>query len=647
MFVSSSPARHARRLVIPAFAGLAFATVSLEGAVPSAPSAILEGAAPSAPSDAVHLEPYLTTATRSPAAPQTIGSAVDSFSASDFAQRQITSVADALISTPGAAVMQSGGPGSVASVFMRGANSNQTLFLVDGIRFNDPNTDYQVFLGGGSLGAHDRLEIARGPQSTLYGAEAIGGVVSLRMDHGTGAPTSAIAAEAGSFATFSGAVAAQGSAGANAWNLSLNGAHSENDRPNNDFERENVALRLDRSLNETAAVGATLRWFHGQLGSPGDRFTNDPNNRETESNLLATAFADFKFAPAWTAHVILGGQDRRYVNDMPAPNPPYDSPSARTTITNRRGVIDAQTTFTGVERNRITAGVTSEEEQTRDNGFGAIDRRQTLLAVFAEDEFSPIDAVTVTAGLRHDRFNTFGHATTGRATIAWLPIPKTLKLRASYGTGFRSPSFLDLYGQDAYYVGNPTLRPERARGYDAGADYYLPNGRGTLSATWFQTDFRDLIEYDFTVFPSTVVNVGKARTRGVELSGRTLLSKTLEASLSYTYLQALSLDSAPRTELLRRPRHQVSADLHNDFGGGFTAGAGVLYIGHRADVDAQTFATITDPDYAIVRVYAAWQVTANVTVKARLENALNRHYEPVNGYPALGLGAFGAVEYRF
>lgn len=635
MFVSSSPARFARRLAIRAIAFVAFAAVSLEGA------------APSAPSDAVQLAPYITAATRSPAAPQTIGSAVDAYSASDFAERQITSVADALISMPGAAIMPSGAPGSAASVFMRGANSNQTLFLVDGIRFNDPNTDYQVFLGGGSIGARDRLEIARGPQSTLYGAEAIGGVVSLRLDRGAGVPTTTLAAEAGTFETFSGAVAAQGSAGANAWNLSLNGAHSENDRPNNSFERENVALRLDRSLSETAAVGATLRWFHGKLGSPGDRFTNDPNNRETESNLLATAFADLKFGPAWTAHVIFGGQDRRYVNDMPAPNPPYDSPSARTTITNRRGIIDAQTTFTGVERNRVTAGVTTEEEQTRDNGFGAIDRRQTLLAVFAQDEFTPIDSLTLTAGLRHDRFNTFGHATTGRATIAWLPVPKKLKLRASYGTGFRSPSFLDLYGQDAYYAGNPALRPEHARGYDAGIDYYLPNQKGTLSATWFETDFRDLIEYNFSVFPSTVVNIGKARTRGVELSGRARLSPTLEASVSYTYLEALSLDSALRTELLRRPRHQVSADLHNYFGGGFTAGAGVLYIGHRADVDAQTFATITDPDYTVVRVYGAWQITPNVTVKARLENALNRRYEPVNGYPALGLGAFGGVECRF
>src|SRR5207253_1870717 len=160
----------------------------------------------------------------------------------------------------------------------------------------------------------------------------------------------------------------------------------------------------------------------------------------------------------------------------------------------------------------------AEGNHTRNTGFGNINKKQGLLAVFAQDEFSPADNVHFTAGLRDDDFDTFGRATTGRATAAWLVVPKTLKLRASYGTAFRSPSFLDLYGQSAFYTGNPNLRPERARGGDAGADYYFAQGRGTLSATWFQTDFTDLIAStpDFR----SEINIQRARTHGVEFSAR-------------------------------------------------------------------------------------------------------------------------------
>jgi vitamin B12 transporter len=595
----------------------------------------------------IALDPFITTATRTPAAPETIGSAVTTLSSADLARQQITSLSDALATTAGAPDMSSGAPGSVTALYLRGSNSKHTLFLVDGLRLNDPNTDYLAFLGGASLSPNERIDVVRGPQSTLYGSDAIGGVIAVSQLKGSGAPTAFASAEVGSFGTRSATLAGQGSAGANSWNASANAGRTDNDRPANAFEFANVSVRLDRQLTAAAAVGATLRYFHGRLQLPGDRFTNDPNDRNTEDNVLATAFADLKLAPNWNAHVILGGQDRRFVNETPAPNPPYFSPAASNVIVNRRGVLDAQTTFTGFERHRVTAGTTGELHQTRNNGFGAIDHHQDLLALFVQDEVSVTDALFATAGLRSDWFDTFGRVTTGRAALAWVAIPRTLKLRASYGTGFRAPSFLDLYGQDRYYVGNQNLDPERARGIDAGVDYYLPESRGVLSATWFQTDFTNLIDYDFMVFPSTAVNVGRARTRGVEVSARIELPAQFGASLSYTFLDAQALAATGHTRLLRRPRHQFSADLHRDFGAGLTGGAGVLYVGRRADVDASTFLTVTDPDLATVRVYAAWQATSRLALKARLENALNRRYELVNGYPARRFGAFASVEYRF
>lgn len=588
---------------------------------------------------ATPLAPFVTTATRTPAEPQTIGSVVDVISANDLAREQITSLAQALGGVAGAPHFSSGATGAVNSLFLRGSNSNQTLFLIDGLRSNDPNTDYNVLLGGACVGACDSLEVAHGPQSTLYGGEAVGGVISLRAQRGAGEPTATLSAEAGSFGTVQGALAAQGERGANAWSVSLEGGRTENERPNNYFNSTNTALRFDHKVNERASVGGTLRWFYGDYGDPGDRYTNDPDNYETESNLLATAFADVKFADAWTAHATLGGQDRRFV----AYTPRVGRVTGITVVRNRRAVLDTQTTYTGIERQRLTAGFTAEANTTRNTGFGNIDKRQGLFAVFAEDEFSPVDDVYLTGGLRDDDFDTFGRATTGRATAAWLVAQRSVKLHASNGTAFRSPSFLDLYGQSAFYHGNPNLHPEKARGWDAGADYYFAQKRGVLSATWFSTDFTDLIAStpDF----SSEINIQKARTRGAELSAQGNLPNAFTLRASFTYLEAQNLTT--NTRLLRRPRQAGSLNAWHDFGGGISAGAGVTFAAHRRDVNAKTFANIDAEDYTVTRLYAAWQATPQLTLKVRFENLLDEKYEEVNGYPALGFGAFGGVEWKF
>jgi vitamin B12 transporter len=597
--------------------------------------------APAQPGATVQLPALVTTATRTLAEAETIGSAVELISAADLARRQVSSFGGALGAATGAPLFASGAMGAASSLFLRGANSNQTLFLVDGVRLNDPNTDYQLFLGGACVSACDSLEIAHGPQSTLYGGEAVGGVVSLRAQRGAGAPAGQVSFEAGSFGTAQGAIAAQGERGATAWNFSAQGGHTDNERANNSFDSTNVTLRLDRRVSDRMSVGGTARWFHGAYGDPGDRFTDDPDNGEREDNVLATVFADVKPAPAWTARIVFAGQDRRFVSE----NPHTNGSTQVTVVKNRRGVLDAQSTFTGWERHRVTAGVTAEANHTRNTGFGDIDRKQKLLAVFVQDEFSPSDDVYLTAGLRDDDFDTFGRAMTGRATAAWLVARRALKLRASYGTAFRSPSFLDLYGKSAFYAGNPNLRPERARGWDAGVDWYVANRRGTVSATWFETRFHDLIAFDFAAFPSTVRNIEEAQTRGVELAAQFSVAGSFEARASYTYLEAENLTQ--RARLLRRPRHGGTVDVWREFGGGLSAGAGVSFAAQREDVDAQTFATIDAEDYTVVRVYGAWRASERLAFKGRVENLLNENYEEVNGYPALGVGAFAGVEWKF
>jgi vitamin B12 transporter len=589
-------------------------------------------------SEPVQLDEVMVTATRTPERLSALGSSVDVISGEELAREQIGSLRGALGGMP---LFASGAPGAASSLFLRGANSNQTLFLMDGLRLSDPNTDYAVFLGGASVLASDSIEIARGPQSTLYGGEAVGGIVALRTLKGEGAPSELVTIEGGSFGTMQGSINAQGTRDAWAYNASVQGGHAANQRPNNAFTGTTYAVRLDRQASGQLALGATLRGFIGTYGSPGNRFTNDPDNQEREQNQLATLFAEYTVSPVWSGRVLLGGQDRRFVSKNPTPG----QPTQTTVVKNCRGVLDWQNTLALGAKHRLTAGLTAERNHTRNNGFGDINKQENLLAFFAQDEWTPADNLFLTAGLRSDDHDTFGRVTTGRITAAWLPVPERLKLRASYGTGFRSPSFLDLYGQNSYYQGNPRLQPERVHGWDTGIDVYLPHQRGTVSATWFDTRYHDLIVYDFSVFPGTTANIDQARTRGLELSAQKHLPGAWETRMAYTYLEADNLTQ--HTRLLRRPRQRLSADIWRRLGGGLSIGAGVLHVAKRQDVEAQTFATIDAPDYTVTRFYAAWAVNDRVTVTARVENLLDEHYEEVNGYPALGASVFAGFEMRF
>jgi vitamin B12 transporter len=603
-------------------------------------AALWAGSAYSQTDQDSQLGSFVVIATRTPDDIRTLGSAVDLITSADLARQQITSPAAALGGIPGAPLFPNGAVGADASIFTRGSDSDQTLFLVDGIRLNDANTDYAVFLGGARLGATDTIEVARGPQSTLYGSEAVGGVISIQAQKGSGEPSGSVEIEAGSFDTVSASLDAQGSEGRWAWSVSASGGHTANDRPNNDFDDADLVLRLDRDLSAAASVGATLRGFEGKYGDPGDIYTNDPYAYETESNWIGTVFADFHPASDWTAHVIVGGQDRRYLSFDESPGVFSDT----TVVQNRRGVLDAQATFSGLADQKVTAGVTGEAETTQDDGYGDIDQRQTFFAAFAEDEWHPVSSTYLTGGLRYDDFDTFGSSITGRATAAWLTPGKAIKLRASYGTGFNAPSFLELYGVATGYSGNPDLKPERSRGGDAGVDFYLPKGAGSISATWFRNDYSNLIVYDFSVYPGTTANVGRSRTDGVELEAKLNLAAGFELHVSYTYLNADDITDGIR--LLRRPRNSGSADLWRDFGRGWSAGAGVQVVADRQDVDAQTFLTVDDPNYTVVRIYGEWRATPRLALKARVENALDEKYQPVNGYPALGLGVFGQVDWK-
>ncbi len=599
--------------------------------------------APAEPAE--QLAPFITTATRVPVSFAQLASAGAVVTAADLAARQQYDLLSALGTQPGLPSATTGQTGGVTSLFTRGSNSNHTLILVDGIRFNDANTEYFNLIGGTMIGAQERIEIVRGPQSSLYGGEALGGVIALRQDRGTGSGGGAASVEGGSFGTANATLSSQAQSGPSAYAFSLAAGRTDNDRPDNAFTHANFALRLDRDLGPAASLGATVRGYQGRYESPGDRFTNDPNNTDREQIVLATVFADLRPAADWNLHLILGGQYRDLESDNPLPNPPYATPASDTYNRTRRVVFDGQSTWTGLAGHRVTIGTTADHSATRNTGFGDIDRSESLLAFFAQDELKLGEQLFLTVGLRNDHYGTFGNAATGRAAVAWNAVPRQLKLRASYGTAFRPPSFLDLYGTSAYYVGNPAIGPEKSKGWDVGFDLTLPDRQGLLAVTYFDSRYDNLIDYDFMVFPATVRNIGRARSHGLETSLQLNLASHTRFELAHTWLEANNDVTGQR--LLRRPRNQLGADLRQEISPAFTLGAGVTVVMDREDVDAATYLTVNGENFTVARIYAAWRVRPDLDVRVRLENALGEKYEAVNGFPSPGRAGYVGLDWRF
>lgn len=601
-----------------------------------------------ATNDTTVLEPVVVSATRTPVPASQLGSAVTVITPEETARRQLSSLTATLNGAAGTPI-QTGATGGFTSLFIRGANSLQSLFVVDGIRASDSNALYGNFLGGAGVMATDRIEVVRGPQSTMFGADAIGGVMSIGMQRGDGAPESSAFLEAGSFGSFRSTLSSEGETGANAYNAAVTGLTTRNDRENNDFETLTGAVRVDHRINNAINIGGTVRAVRGVFGSPGAEVgfgSNDPDNEERETNALATTFAEFTPSDDWSGRVTLGGQNRELVSEDPGAG-------SKTRTRTHRGVLDAQATYSGLDTHRLTVGGTGEWQRFDSDGFASPSAHSIDGAVFAQDEWTPVERWFFTAGVRHDELESFGGRTTGRVTGAWQALPERLKLRGSYGTGFRAPSFLELYGlaPDPFgdYVGNPDLKPEKARGWDLGVDYSLPNQRGTVGLAYFRNDYRDLIN-GFVFVPGapsffTAENVGKARSQGVEFSAELRVTETLRAGGTYTYTDAQDLSAGVR--LLRRPRHAATLDVWNDFGGGFSAGVGATFAADMRDVDAATFARIDGEDYVVARFYAAWAVNDRLTLKARVENLFDEDYAAVNGFPSLGIGAFAGAEWRF
>lgn len=575
-------------------------------------------------------ESVVVTATSVPEEEKEVGSAITVITRQEIETGEKTLVSDLLRSVPGLNVVQSGTPGAVTSLFTRGTNSTQTLVLIDGARMNSP------YFAGYDWSAMttdnvERIEIVRGPFSALYGSDAIGGVVQIFTRPGEQGVSGRATGEVGNQGQGQGSAFVSVGEGPFLATGSFRYAAFDGDRPNTDWRQRNGSARLEARLSEGNRIALEGGILDGEVGNPGpigapstarglfreERVAVPGSFALSDSNRLDVLLADVRSKPGYRDTA--GG----FSTQTDA-----ETLQARVADTARLGA-HVLTAFASFERWKV--------EDASNFGPNLEGQNTTLFGLGAQDT-ATVGAFTVTAGVRFDHYSTYGDHWSPRATITWLSPDSLWKVRASGGGAFRAPTVGELYYP---FSGNPDLKPERAVSWELGAERYIGNGSVEVSLFW--NDLNDLIVYDFAA--SKNFNVGKARTRGIEVGWKQTIVPALAANVTYMYLDAENLVTG--TGLIRRPRNSGSLGLDWRPIPGLDVEPRVLFVGSRPDGDPLTGAPVEDPSYFRVDLLARWQATENLAPYLRLVNLLDRQYDEVAGYPAAGRLVAGGLDVRF
>lgn len=579
--------------------------------------------------DSVSLDRYVVSASRTPQELSATPSSVTVLPMNDLQTEQIVDLRTALGQQPGVVVVNTGAVGGPSAIFLRGANSHQTLFVVDGVRMSDRSASYSTFLGAADFSNVHRVEVLRGPQSTLYGSSAMGGVILVESVQGTGRPSGSLEATAGSFDTWGASASVAGGLKDFSYSGSLARFSTDNDLPNNQLRQWSYATRLEYAATPELLVGTTFRGQNDEYQQPGSRLYPAPGDVSSD-NYLGTAYAQLKVGEDVASRLTLGLHRRVYDFDAA-----YSS-----ALRNTRRIIDWQNTWQASRQLEVVGGANFEWSKYLIDGVKSTD---DVAAGYVSATARPVERLTFTAGLRYDDFKSVGSATTWRGGAAWQAAHGT-KLRATYGTGFSAPGSDDRYGVPQWgQRANPNLRPEKSRGWDAGIDQDILDGKATLSATYFENRFRNLFEWeyvDWVTYEGMTVNRSRATTRGVELAIQARLVAGVQTRLAYTYLDAQDTTSGAR--LARRPRHSLDGEVRCEPAAGLVVGAGVHAVASRVE----PYGAAAE-DYTTARLFASYAVRRDLLLKLRVENALDERYEEVLGYASLPRGVFGGVEWHF
>ncbi|MCC7394589.1 MAG: TonB-dependent receptor [Sphingomonadaceae bacterium] len=589
--------------------------------------------------------PLVVTATGEPTSGADVGQAISVITAQDLENIQAVTIADALRTLPSVAVATRGGVGGQSSVFIRGANSSQTLVLIDGVRVNDPSGPNGAFDFGALLtGSIARVEVLRGANSVIWGSQAIGGVVAID----TTPPTDSLQLSAGAeygyadsaraYAQASGRSGALSGGIGGSWYRSdgISSLRGGNERDGFDNLMLNARLRAD--IAPATYVEGNALLIDGKLAydSPfgvGANALPVSDNRQWTARIAGgTAL----FGGALSTRLSYARTDIRRIGTDPVVF----------SFNNFRvfGVIDHFEWHNSLHAAPwLTLQFGGEHMRTRSStsfeGAPADRARDRQSGGFLLATLRPVSGMTLTGGVRRDDYRDYGARTSFAANFAYSPNGDATILRASYAEGFRTPTLTE--GQPPF--GNPALRPESSKSYDIGVEQKLLGDALRLSATLWQRNSADLIAFSFTTFRSE--NIELARARGVELALQAAPTPRLNLTANYSFTDARNRTPGAQfdKQLALRPRSNLAliADWQSPWGVKF--GATLTMVGDSFDDAANN---VRLDGYSLLSLRASIPIRDNVEFFARCDNVTDSDYSVVSGYSTYGRSAYAGVRWR-
>jgi vitamin B12 transporter len=620
------------------------------------------------------LEEVVVVANRAPEPLYKIGSSVTVLDAADIKASQAVIAADLLAQTPGITMARAGGPGQPTSIFIRGAESDQTVVVIDGVTLNDPSTtgggfDFQNLL----IGDISRMEILRGAQSTLYGSQAIGGVINIVTADPSAPFGGGASIEGGSHDTGYGTANIGGKSDSLLWRVAGNyygtsgiPAFDEYLGGRRDAASQNGGAAGQLRYNFTSELQLDLRAYYTQARTDFDGYDTpsgefgDDNEYGKTKQLIGYAGLTLQ-SPDHTLTNRIAAQyteseTRNYDPDAPVS---YGSTSTETYYGIGRNVRgEYQGTWEFSPAGQLVFGA-QHEHSTIDTDTPAFDvtpmpleKAVNIDSGYLQGQYEVISGLTLTAGGRYDHHDVYGGHGTGQFAAAWALDDRQTILRASFGQGFKAPSLYQLYSS----YGNPALQPETANSWDAGIERHAFNNRVMLSATYFQRNSRDLINFFDCTTPSPLcatepfgyyANIERSLARGAELVGSFKATDSLSFTGNYTYTNAQDTSPGSPTygnQLPRRPKNAGNAAVNYLWPIRLTTTVAMRYSGPTYDDAANQ---IPLGGYVLVDFRVSFAITGRFELYGRVENLTDRHYETAYQYGTLGRSAYAGARVTF
>ena len=617
---------------------------------------------PSTPPDTDNQEPIVNrldtmviSATRTEMELRNVGSSMTIISAEEIAERQLFTVAELLRDVPGVDVVQTGGPGGSTTVFMRGAASDQTLVLIDGIEMNDPSSPGNGFNFADLLADDiERIEVLRGPQSPLYGSNAIGGVINIITKKGKGSPHFSALAEGGSFDSYKVGGKVSGSTDKVNYNLSINHLYSrgfsaaDERLPGNTEVDSYKNTTINTGLGITPLHNLDLQWnlhysdadkeLDNCGGANCDNLFRDSNTKQLNTGLKGHLSL---FDGLWDQSLGLAYSYNDRVNHDASPGSfiPFSE------FEGNKFKVHWQNDFYLHETNTLTIGIEDEEEWMVTDTISQ--QSQNTAGYFLQDQIRLWDRSFTTAGVRYDHNNRFGGKVTWRVTQLFAIDEIGTRIKGSYGTGFKTPSLFQLFAPaDPFFgpVGNANLDPETSSGWDAGIEQTLWDERVLFGASYFSNEFDDLI--DFTG-GTGFQNIDSASSNGVESYIEISPLEGLTLRGNYTYTRAR--DNTTGLARLRIPENKGSVNINYNFLQRANINLNIVIVGDRDDFDFSSFpfTRVRLPGYTVVNLAGSYDFTQYLKAFVRLDNVFDKQYQEVFGYGTSGVAAYGGIRVSY